>query len=169
MNIFFLHMNPRICAQMYVDKHVIKIILEVCQMLCAVWHITDPDHEFHNPPYKLAHKNHPCTIWARTSITNYNWLCQHGIELCKEYTYRYGKQHASEKYIKVMSELIPPIPDIGFTTPAQAMPDIYKDDDPVDAYRQYYFFDKHRMHSWKGKIAGRNPPKWIQELYDMFT
>jgi len=169
MNIFFLHMIPRICAMMHCDKHVVKMILETAQMLCAVWHIVDPDHEFHDPPYKLAHKNHPCTIWARESLANYNWLCQLGLELSKEYTYRYGKRHASESYIKDMSEMIPPIPDDVFTTPAQAMPDMYKDDDSVVAYRTYYFFDKHRMHSWKGKIAGRDPPDWIQEMYSMFN
>ena len=67
-----------------------------------------------------------------------------------------------------MANTTPLIPDQGFTTPAQAMPNMYKDDDPVEAYRTYYFFDKARMHPWKGKIAGRDPPDWIQEMYKMF-
>jgi hypothetical protein len=163
MNIFFLHVDPKKCAQMHVDKHVVKLILETCQMLCAVWHVTDPAQEFHEPPYKLTHKNHPCTVWARTSVGNYDWLCQLGLELCNEYTYRYGKQHASQPYIKDMSEMIPPIHDIGFTTPAQAMPDTYKNRDPIVAYREYYINDKSKLHSWKGKIAGRDPPDWIQK------
>lgn len=168
MNIFLLHLIPQICAQMHCDKHVVKMILETCQMLCSVWHITDPEYEIYKPPYKLAHKNHPCTIWTRTSLTNYNWLCQLGLELCKEYTYRYGKTHVCEQYIRALSEQIPPIPDIGFTTPAQAMPDMYKDNDPVDAYRTYYFFGKYNILSWKGKIASRDPPSWIQEYYAFF-
>lgn len=168
MNIFFLHMNPEKCAQMHADKHVVKLILEICQMLCSTWHVVDPEHVLYEPPYKLAHKNHPSTIWVRTSIANYKWVCQLGLELSKEYTYRYGKNHACEPYIKIMSELTPPIPDIGFTSPAQVVPDMYKDDDPVTAYRHYYFFDKHRMHSWKGKIAGRDPPEWITEMTNMF-
>lgn len=153
---------------MHCDKHVIKMILETCQMLCAVWHITDPEHNIYEPPYKLAHKNHPCTIWVRTSLDNYKWLCELGLSLCEEYTYRYGKIHACEKYIKILSDQIPPIPEIGFTTPAQAMPDIYKDDDPVEAYRTYYFFDKQNILSWKGKIAGRDTPHWIQETRMLF-
>jgi hypothetical protein len=163
-----LDLDPRICAQMHVSVHVIKMILESCQMLCAVWHVVDPEHKIYEPPYKLAHKNHPCTIWARTSLGNYNWLCQLGLELCKEYTHRYGKTHACEKYILTLSEQVPPIPDDGFTAPAQAMPDMYKDDDAVEAYRTYYFFDKHRMLCWKGKIDSRDPPDWIQELYALF-
>lgn len=153
---------------MHCDKHVVKMILETCQMLCAVWHIVDPEHKIYEPPYKLAHKNHPCTIWVRTSLGNYKWLCQLGLELCKEYTYRYGKTHACEKYIITLSEQVPPIPDDGFTTPAQAMPDMYKDHDAVEAYRMYYFFDKNSMLCWKGKIAGRDTPDWIQELYVLF-
>lgn len=153
---------------MHVSRHVIKMILETCQMLCAVWHVVDPEYKIYKPPYKLAHKNHPCTIWVRTSLGNYKWLCQLGIELCKEYTYRYGKTHVCEQYILTLSEQVPPIPDVGFTTPAQAMPDMYKDKDVIEAYRTYYFFDKHRMLFWKGKIAGREPPDWIQELYSLF-
>ncbi len=168
MNIFILHLIPSICSQMHCDKHVIKMILESCQMLCAVWHIVDPEHKLHEPPYKLAHKNHPCTIWTRTSLGNYNWLCELGLELCKEYTYRYSKTHASEGYIRVMSKKTPPIPDNGFTTPAQAMPDMYKDEDAVEAYRTYYFFEKQRMHSWKGKISGRDAPQWIQDTHALF-
>lgn len=153
---------------MHCDKHVVKMILETCQMLCTVWHVVDPDGEIYTPKYKIAHKNHPCTIWARTSLDNYQWLCELGIELCKEYTYRYGKHHASEPYIMEMSQQIPPVPREGFTTPAQAMPDMYKDDDAVVAYRHYYFFEKHRMLSWKGRIASREPPEWIGDFHSMF-
>lgn len=163
-----LHLDPKICAQMHVTVHVIKMILESAQMLCSTWHISDPEHKIYEPKYKIAHKNHPCTIWVRASVGNYKWLCDLAIELCKEYTYRYGKKHASQEMIYEMAKLTPPIPDIGFTSPAQAMPDIYKDNDAVIAYHQYYFFAKYRMHSWKGKLAGRDPPKWIVEMYELF-
>jgi hypothetical protein len=169
MNIFFLHFDPKICAMWHLDKHIVKMPLEVCQMLCAVWLICDPEHKMYKPPYKLSHKNHPCTIWARESIDNYNWLVELGIELCKEYTYRYGKIHSCEKHIEEMKTYLPPIPDIGFTTPAQAMPDEYKDEDPVVAYKHYYFFDKHNLHSWNGKINGREKPIWILEFEQMFA
>jgi hypothetical protein len=168
MNIFFLHMDPNICAQMHCDKHVIKLILETCQMLCAVWHIIDPEYKLYKPRYKLTHKNHPCTIWARSSIQNYKWLTKLGIELCKEYTYRYGKHHACESIIFEMTNKKPCIANNGFTKPAQAMPDMYKDDDVVEAYRQYYFFEKQHILSWKGKIRKRNIPEWIVRMYNLF-
>jgi hypothetical protein len=165
MNIFFLHLIPLICAQMYVDKHVIKMILETAQLLCSAHHVSESEYK---PPYKLTHKNHPCSIWTRESVGNYKWLCKLGLELCKEYTYRYGKVHKCEEYIRILSKNIPPIPDKGFTNPAQAMPIEYKDEDPVQAYRSYYFFGKHEILSWKGKQAGRAPPDWIVEMYEMF-
>ena len=33
---------------------------------------------------------------VRECIENYVWLCDLGIELCKEYTHRYGKRHKSQ-------------------------------------------------------------------------
>lgn len=162
MNIFLLHLNPKKCAQMHCDKHVVKMVLETCQILCSVWHMTDPNHTEYTPPYRLTHKNHPCNVWARESVDNYEWLCELGMELCQEYTYRYGKTHACEKYIADMKKYTPPIKQLGFTPPAQAMPVEFKNEnDPVKAYRNYYIFNKSNLHSWKGKIAGRNVPKWI--------
>jgi hypothetical protein len=161
-------MIPLICTQMHCDKHVIKMILETCQMLCSVWHVIDPEHNLYIPCYKLAHKNHPCSIWVRRSKDNYKWLCKLGIELCNEYTYRYGKKHKSEEYILDLSKYIPPISGIGFTKPVQAMPDMYKEDDTISAYHHYYFFEKERMHSWKGKIAGRETPQFIKDFKKIF-
>lgn len=169
MNIFFLHIIPSICAQMHCDKHVVKMILETCQMLCSAWHMVDPEYKIYTPPYKLAHKNHPCSVWVRESMANYKWLCELGIELCKEYTYRYEKVHKSQQYIEELSKNIPPIPDIELTNLPQAMPEMYKDkDDVISAYRHYYFFEKERMHTWKGKINGRKVPEWITEFHNMF-
>ena len=39
-------------------------------------------------------------FWAAESAENYVWLCILGIELCKEYTYRYEKEHKCEAIIK---------------------------------------------------------------------
>ena len=161
MNIFFLHLLPLICAQMHVDKHVVKMILETAQLLCSAHHMTDSEY---TPPYKLTHKNHPCAVWTRTSLNNYKWLCKLGIELCKEYTFRYGKTHKCEAYIRDLTANIPPIPRLGFTPPAQAMPEEYKNpDDVVDAYRQYYFFEKFPLHSW----SKRSTPEWVSEITDL--
>jgi hypothetical protein len=146
---------------MHVDKHVVKMILETCQLLCTTHHITESTYI---PPYKMTHKNHPSTKWVRESQGNYNYLINLGKELCKEYTYRYGKIHKCQSYIEEMGDNIPPIPDYGFTSPAQAMPDQYKSKDAVESYRSYYYFEKIELHSWKK----RDVPDWIIEIREMF-
>ena len=166
MNIFFLHILPQVCAQMHIDKHVIKMILETTQLLCSAHHMFPSDYI---PCYKLTHKNHPSSIWTRESKANYKWLCSLGQELCKEYTYRYGKIHKCQSYIEDLALHVPDLPDIEFTSPKQAMPAMYKDDDAIDAYRTYYFFGKMNIHSWNGKIAGRPTPDWVLEMHEMFS
>jgi hypothetical protein len=146
---------------MHVDKHVVKMILESCQLLCTTHHVVCSTYK---PPYKPTHKNHPSTVWVRESKSNYEYLVNLGKALCKEYTYRYGKIHKCQSYIEELGNNIPSIPDIGFTTPAMAMPDIYKSNNPVESYRAYYFFEKSNIHSWKK----RSVPKWIIETQNMF-
>ena len=139
MNIFFLHWSPRRAAELHCDKHVIKMIIESAQMLyCAHWVIDSS--VLPSTAYKKAHTNHPCSIWVRKSLSNYLWLCSLGIWLCKEYQYRYGehKLHKTEAHIYWLYTHPPNIPDVGLTTPAQAMPDEYKHLDPITAYHTFY-------------------------------
>ena len=154
MNIFFLDYDVVKCAKYHCDKHCVKMILETAQLLCGAHHITNSKLDI---PYKLSHKNHPCSIWARESLTNYLYLCELGLELCKEYTYRYNKRHKSQEVIEWCILNRPNIPDIGFTEPAKAMPDEYKVDDVVKSYRNYYRGSKSGFATWKN----REVPKWF--------
>jgi len=157
MNIFFLDEDPTMSAQYHVDKHVVKMILETAQLLCGVHHVTAPDNTY--VPYKLSHKNHPCSIWARTSLSNYLYLCELGLELCKEYTYRYGKRHKSQDVIEWCLINKPNVPDVEFTEPAKAMPDEYKVGDVVQSYRNYYMGAKSGFATWKN----RQKPFWFEK------
>jgi hypothetical protein len=161
MNIFFLDYDVKKCAQYHVDKHVVKMILETAQLLCGVHHVTahDTAHDTAHVPYKLSHKNHPCSIWSRESLSNYLYLCELGLELCNEYTYRYGKRHKSQDVIEWCLVNKPNIPDIGFTEPAKAMPDEFKVKSIVQSYRNYYMGAKSGFAVWKG----REKPLWFEE------
>jgi len=156
MNIFLLDTDTRKCAQYHCDKHVVKMILETAQLLCGVHHVTNQVTT--EVPYKLSHKNHPCAIWARESLPNYLYLCDLGLELCKEYTYRYGKRHKSQDVIEWCLINKPNIPDTTFTTPARAMPDDYKVDNVVESYRRYYMGEKSNIAVWKN----RETPEWYK-------
>ena len=155
MNIFFLDWDVEKNAQYHCDKHVVKMILETAQLLCGVHHMTDQVNE--QVPYKLSHKNHPCAIWARESLTNYLYLGELGLELSREYTHRYGKKHKSQEIIEWCLMNKPHIQDIGFTTPPKAMPEEYKTEDVIESYRKYYLGAKKTFLSWKE----RQIPEWV--------
>jgi hypothetical protein len=154
MNIFVLDIDTKKCAEYHNDKHVVKMILETSQLLCGVHWVTGSE-----APYKLSHKNHPCSIWARECIENYLWLCDLGFELCKEYTHRYGKKHKSQLIIEWCYDNRPNIPENGEMTPfALAMPIECKLNDAVESYRNYYMISKRDIASWKE----RNVPEWYK-------
>ena len=157
MNIFVLDLDVKKCAEYHNDKHVVKMILEGAQLLCGVHHMTDQVND--QVPYKLSHKNHPCSIWARESLTNYLWLCELGLELCYEYTYRYGRKHKSQEVIEWCVTNKPNICDKGFTEPPKAMPNQYKVKSVVESYRNYYLGDKAYFSKWKN----REIPKWFSQ------
>ena len=156
MNIFFLDWDVNKCAKDHCDKHVVKMILETAQLLCSVHH-TD-GQVTPQVPYKLSHKNHPCSIWTRSSLTNYLYLCELGLALCKEYTNRYGKRHKSQDVIEWCLINKPNIKDIGFTEPPKAMPDEYKVSDVIESYRNYYRGAKMGFAVWKNGYK----PKWLK-------
>ena len=159
MNIFYLDNNTQKCAEYHCDKHVVKMILESAQLLCGVHHMTEQvtGQVTEQVPYKLSHKNHPCSIWARKSLENYVWLCDLGMELSREYTHRYGKTHKSQAVIEWCIINLPNIPELGFTEIPQAMPDECKMENAIDGYRKYYIIEKAYMCKWKNRLQ----PEWF--------
>jgi len=151
MNIFVINENHEECARQHVDRHVTKMPLETAQLLCTSLNLLNV-----KTPYKSCHVNHPCRIWTGKSRSNFIWLCQLGIELCKEYTFRYERVHASQKVIEECMAQANNIPEGELTPFAQAMPDEYKNDNPVSAYRNYYIHAKKHLAAWKK----RNIPEW---------
>ena len=153
MNIFVLDLEPKKCAEYHMDKHAVKMILETAQLLCGVHWVTSSE-----APYKLSHKNHPCSIWVRECYENYVWLCDLGMELCKEYSHRYGKRHKSQDIIEWCIVNKPNIRNNGDITPfALSMPDECKVGDTVESYRTYYIKEKYKIATWKN----REIPYWF--------
>jgi len=131
------------------------MILEHTQMLSTAIRIHSNDSI--EGVYKIAHLNHPCTIWTRHSRSNFLWLCEMTEELFKEYTKRYQKSHKSYSIFQACMNNANFIPDGPLTPFAQAMPDQYKDTDAVKAYRAYYVGEKKAFAKWK---AGNTPHWW---------
>jgi hypothetical protein len=158
MNIFFLSWNPRTAAEYHCDKHVVKMIIECAQLLySAHWVIGSP---LPSTAYKLAHRNHPCSIWTRLSLANYLWLASLGWWLCREYEFRYLKIHKTEAHILWLLNNHPAIGSIPFTNPPLAMPDEYKCSNVIKSYRTFYIESKCKQRNIV-KYKCRTPPSFL--------
>jgi hypothetical protein len=156
MNIFYVHADPIIAAQQLADDHIRKMQIESAQMCCTTHWESGSE-----APYKRAHKNHPSTIWTRQSIQHYNWLVEHGLEICREFELRYGKLHATQKVLEWCKDNKPNIPDNGFVAPPKCMPEEFRVEDTIESYKNFYINDKVKVKQldWK-KIPSRKPT-WV--------
>lgn len=185
MNLFYLDEDLDKCAEYHVDKHVTKMQLEAAQMICTnLWidllfgYVPRKLNQAENKelsskrkeqsllpmeerifPYLPTMQNHPCTVWMRTSLTNFQWSHCYTDALSSEQKYRYGTIHKSAEVVNCLPD--PKyIEDKGFTTFGLAMPDELKNyDDPIGSYRKYYMLDKGTFASWKH----RGKPYWWDE------
>ena len=152
MNIFFLHKHPVIAAQMQCNKHVVKMVLETAQMLS-----TAARAKGHDAGYKSAYPKHPMTLWVNQNADNFRWAWLHGMSLAKEYTNRYDKIHKSQEILEQLENYATG-DEAHITEPPQCMPDQYKTNDYVTAYRNYYVGDKKRF----AKYKNCKTPKFMQ-------
>ena len=180
MNIFVLNEVPQTAARDMCDKHVVKMIVESAQMLSTAHRVLDgeqytelsannrrikrwksPHKLMEDILYKASFVGHPCTKWVMENNKNYYWLVEHAYELCREYTRRYGKVHKSDDLISLIRFRKPAnIPIADSITPfAQAMPEEYKNEDAVKAYRAYYLGEKTGFAVWNHSET----PSWYQE------
>jgi hypothetical protein len=188
MNIFYLDKNPQQCAQMHVDKHCVKMILEYAQLLSTAHRVLDGvltiglsqsgrkrqlyvlQDDLDKILYSATHVNHPSAVWCRQSSANYMWLAELLEECCKEYTYRYGKIHKVESsgLMQIIKNVFPiNITNKPFTEPTPAMPDECKvSGDSIQSYRNYYVMNKSHLWSWKGKINKRTEPNWFIKMIE---
>lgn len=183
MNIFFLDFDVVKCSQMHNSKHTIKMILEYSQLLSTAHRVLDGKESTELSSsgrnvkrwklqderdiilYRATHINHPSAIWARQSDSNYTWLHNLLVDLCKEYTYRYGKVHKCESsgLVSALQTIPNRISSGQFTEPTPAMPvDIIIKNDSVASYRNYYIKAKQHLADWSGKVNSREVPEWYK-------
>ena len=174
MNIFFLDRDPETCASMHCDKHVVKMIIEYAQLMSTAHRMLDGKELTENVNgrklkrwivedlrndvlYKASHVNHPSAVWVRKSLSNYLWLYNMWSHLLREYTFRYGRKHETEKLLFALAKPPTNISVSGWSDPPPAMPDECKiPDDSLASYRNYYLLKKSHFAKW----TKRNIPAW---------
>lgn len=118
MNLFVTSECPRESAQALDDKRVGKLLMEANQMLSLAvkihWPDDDGSYVFWETPTELtsgfAHRNHPVSIWVRSSRAAFNWTIRHAFALGEEFEFRFGRQHASAirtKYLATCEDCLP--------------------------------------------------------------
>ena len=166
MNIFVLEDDPVIAASFLCDKHLSKMLLESCQLMCTAKNILDENTKFQGQ-YKSTHVNHPCSVWTRKSYYNFLWLLDHAKEISSQYKDTYGKNHKCNKILKQLDFWIKSdlgkscFAEIQPTDHPQCMPNIYKHKNVVTAYRNYYIGDKAKFAKWKNR---QKPFWWPKEI-----
>ena len=160
MNIFFLDKTPEKSAQYLCDKHVPKMLLESCQMLSTALRQNGYEDDY---LYKSAHPNHPTTKWVGLNRANFMWAFENADQISKEYFKRFGKKHKSTRILDfivdndMQTEIVRQMHPDYITNPPQCMPDKYKDNDYVIAYRNFYKGEKEYFAKWE---KGRQQPEW---------
>jgi hypothetical protein len=158
MNIFYIDKDPIVAAQQLSDPHIRKMQIESAQMCCtAHWAVGG------TAPYRKAHLNHPSTIWTRQSIQHYDWLVEHGLEICREFTLRYDKHHKTQDVLEWLQTNKPNLPNIKFVDPPLCMPDQYKKENAIQAYRTFYVKDKLMVKGLDWKKIPEKKPLWVNE------
>ena len=168
MNIFYLHEDPIQNAKWHVDKHIVKMATEYCQLLSTAHRVLDgeiylaktknnrnikrwllPDYR-EDMLMKASHINHPSNIWARETSSNYMYLWKIYMATLAEYTHRYGKKHGSGRASITLMRTPNNIKQGKLTTLPQAMPDYCKIvGNSIQAYKNYYINEKSYFAKWK--------------------
>lgn len=175
MNIFYLDPSPKTCAQMHLDKHVVKMIIEYAQLMSTAHRVLDGEQyidktannrsikrwRLHDDRedrlMKASHINHPSGVWVRDNTENYMWLFAMWHYLCEEYTFRYGKQHACSRLKNDLAIAPFNMKNGQFYAPTPAMPDDCKiPGDSLSSYHKYYIERKSHFARW----TKREVPYW---------
>ena len=176
MNIFYIDENPELAARYHGDKHVVKMVLETAQLLSTAHHVLDGDENHFCQKasdgglYRPSHVNHPSSTWVRQLADNYLWTWELLVFLCFEFEFRrQGKKHKTSQLIQPLQQLPQNIETANSsagnhqhtTVPPLVMPEEFHKSDPVESYRDYYFF------KWQEGVVsyewGREMPEWLQE------
>ena len=176
MNLFFLDLDPKKCAEYHCDKHVVKMILEITQMLYTA-HYIHCTPELPIDSYKpISNRKHPMNIWISLNENNYSFALRIAKCLSEEYSFRYyNKIHSCDKHLRWLNHNIPDFKNIlnyssntvfgkvplfeKITPIPLCMPEDSMDvNSAVQSYRNYYLLHKQRFTKW----TKRPIPEWFR-------
>lgn len=180
MNILFLDKEPKTAANFVPDNYAGKMALEAAQVLCDAIrvklgkkgnlkqvlstplgrtemvapypYVLEEDEEENPFLYLVANMNHPVTLWARYSKTNFNWIVKYAKELVKidkeVRSKKKGEEVKEHSCIEMIKKCEALSSQVDFSWKGLTPPAICHDgkaitsDDAVTSYRFYLHFKK---------------------------
>lgn len=168
---FMLDEDLKRSASFTYDIHLRQQILELTQVISNV----RVYYNLHNPiNFKYRFRDNPICIWARSSLMNY----LHIVEYCKVlqeelYHREYSKLHRCIEMINSMCDNIEFLKQVfplhKKENYPQFMPDVFKSEDSIFAYRCYYFFLKRYKLPFGTTWKNRATPYWYNDSYFINT
>jgi hypothetical protein len=172
MNVFWLDRSVDRAASAVDDSRVVKLCTEAAQCVAAGLRIRARDplsplsvgrvdsagvYEAYNIDNALPHwcalsRSHMLAVWHMTQALN------------DEYVRRWddADKHGSWAAAVDWFDLVAEVPDHGWHAPPLYMPDEYKGDDFVEAYRRYYVQEKGSDVTFERT----DRPEWWEEYTD---
>jgi len=165
MNIFTFSLQAEDNPRQLIDKHVVKMLLEHCQLLSTAHRVYGSSVAVET--MRSTHVGHPSTQWVLENSANYLWLLAYTLELAEEYSFRYNRVHSvvSSGMLRRLQTL-PwyPLEGRPVLSPVRvAMKPEFKVGkvrswtNTIDSYRNYYVRAKIGFSAW----TGREPPEWF--------
>jgi hypothetical protein len=107
VQIFVTDPDPVVCAKNLDNKRLVKMVLETTQILSTVVRSQSPELAAEWNLYRSTHAHHPCVLWTADSPAHFRWLVRHLVALSAEYTARYGRTHACQRFVQYFEQLSP--------------------------------------------------------------
>ena len=179
MNIFVTNDDPVLAARDLCDQHVrSKMVIESAIMLAHAFpqelldHPSTPRTQSGKPRKSgKGYAKHQCSIWARETKSNFEWLVNHTLEMFTERMYRWpdSKEHFTKTFIEWCGnnahnittthlELTPYAVAINTDCNCRKLPG-FDQLSVIDQYRAYIIYDKD-FATW----TTRQSPDWYHNV-----
>jgi hypothetical protein len=166
VNFFYLDKDPKKCAKYYCNKHILKIPIEIAQILSKIHYELKSKID-----YSKIYKNSTVVkntigpyCWINESLDNYMWANKLGLELINEYKFRYNKtEHKTECILQYLYDNPPNLPKIGETKfKGTNKYDMFQyiSNDPIICARYNYAEMKCINDKWNKD----GPPDWFKKI-----
>ena len=147
MNLFATDDSPERSARALDDRRVVKMAVEAAQLLSTAMRLRGL-----RAPYRPTHAAHPATRWTGATRGNFRWVVRHLAALGAEYHRRFGRVHASARFLPRFANALPRFP------PGRRRPFANLSGHPrvlpvTRAYR------RHLIEKWR---TAASPPRWTR-------